>query len=165
MRCFATLSELAACTGQEIGSSDWLVIDQARVDGFARAGGDDHWIHLDAERARAELPGGHTIVHGFLLLALVTHLSGRIWAVASLTGGLLYGLDKVRFPASLATGSAVRLRQSLESAEFTEKGLRVMFNNIIEAEGLERPVVIARTINVLMERAGYQPAAANQSGD
>jgi hypothetical protein len=59
----------------------------------------------------------------------------------------------------------VRLRQSLESAEFTEKGLRVMFNNIIEAEGLERPVVIARTINVLMERAGYQPAAANQSGD
>jgi acyl dehydratase len=158
MKCFATLSELAACAGQEIGVSDRLVIDQERVDGFARSGGDNLWIHVDTERARTELPGGRTIIHGFLLLSLVTHLSGRIWSVASLTGGLLYGVDNVRFPASVATGSAVRLRQSIESAGFTEKGLRITFNNVIEAEGLTRPGAVARTTSILMEQTAGSAA-------
>jgi acyl dehydratase len=162
VRGFATLSELADCAGQEIGVSDWLVIDQERVDGFARSGGDDLWIHIDTERARTELPGGRTIVHGFLLLALVTHLSGRIWSVASLTGGLLYGVDNVRFPASVATGSAVRLRQSIESAGFTEKGLRVTFNNVIEAEGLARPAAVARTTSILMEQGALSATVREQ---
>lgn len=153
MRRFATLAELATRAGQEIGVGDWLVIDQERVDGFARSGGDDLWIHVDTKRAGTELPGGRTIVHGFLLLALVTHLSSRIWSVASLTGGVLYGVDSVRFPASVATGSAVRLRQSVESAMFTEKGLRISFANIIEAEGLARPAMVARTTSVLTEQA------------
>jgi hypothetical protein len=78
--------------------------------------------------------------------------AGGVFATGS-SGGLLYGVEKVRFPASVATGSAVRPRQSIEAATFTDKGLRVTFNNVTECEGLARPAEVAQTINVLLEKA------------
>lgn len=148
---FATLAALGARAGQELGTSDWRPIDQPMVDDFARLGGDTLWIHCDIERARRELPGGRTIVHGYLLLAMTTALAHDIWRVASLRGGVLYGLERVRFPRSLPTGSRVRLRQSLRSAEQRPDGWRLAFTNTVEDDTGGRPVCVSEAISILQE--------------
>lgn len=153
MRRFANLAELATCQGSELGVGEWFLIDQPRVDDFARVAGDDLWIHVDTERARLELPQGATIVHGFLMLSMMTALAKQLWSVDSLRDGALYGLDRVRFPSSVATGSSVRLCLAVESAEFTDKGLKITFENVIEVSGSSRPAVVARSTSVLREAA------------
>ena len=111
----ATLDEFV---GRELGVSDWVVIDQARIDAFAECTGDHQWIHVNVERAKRESPYGGTIAHGYLTLSLLASLSIEIGLIpADAKAGLNYGLDKVRFMTPVKAGVRVRSRVVLESIE------------------------------------------------
>src|SRR5689334_13499096 len=102
------LAELAALTGRDLGASDWLSIEQDRVDRFADATGDHQWIHVDPERAKAG-PFGTTIAHGYLTLSLVIPLWTELLTIDGIGMAVNYGLNKVRFPAPVPVGSRIRL--------------------------------------------------------
>src|SRR3974390_3806283 len=104
-------TDLAQYVGKEIGISDWLTVDQAIIDKFADATGDHQWIHVDVERAKKEMPGGKTIVHGFLTLSLIPLVGAEILRVTGITRGINYGSNKVRFTSMVPVGSRVRGRQ------------------------------------------------------
>ncbi len=104
---FTSAPELRAAVGQELGVSDWLEVDQKRIDLFADATGDHQWIHVDPERA-AEGPFGSTIAHGYLTLSLLPALVPQILRVEGVRMGVNYGTDKVRFPAPVPVGSRLR---------------------------------------------------------
>jgi acyl dehydratase len=135
--------------GQELGVSDWLKIDQARIDAFAEVSGDDNWIHVDVERAKRELPGGKTIAHGMLTLSLITHLGTTICRVRERSRGINYGSNKVRFTAPVQCGARVRLHRTLERCDPIEGGVRLTFGNRVEIEGVERPAMVAETVSVM----------------
>jgi acyl dehydratase len=135
--------------GKELGSSDWLQIDQERIDAFAKVSGDDNWIHVDVERAKRELPGGKTIAHGLLTLSLITHLGSTICRVRERSRGINYGSNKVRFTAPVQCGARVRLHRTLERCEPIEGGVRLTFGNRVEIEGVERPAMVAETVSVM----------------
>jgi acyl dehydratase len=121
MRSFARLADLQALVGQELGRSDWTVVDQPRIDRFAQATGDLQWIHVDPVRAAAG-PFGATIAHGFLTLSLLPEMAASAFEIADARMGLNYGLDRVRFPAPVPVGS--RLRGSFRLLKFTDDAVR-----------------------------------------
>ena len=130
--------------GKEIGVSDWLVIEQDRINAFADATGDRQWIHLDAERAKRESPFGKTIAHGFLTLSLISHLMQQ--TVQIRTGSRLavnYGLNRVRFPAPVREGSRIRGHFTLASFKDLGDSYEAIFNCSVECEGLEKPACVA----------------------
>ena len=100
-------ADLPKLVGQEIGVSDWLLIDQERVDKFADATGDHQWIHVDVARAKAVPFLGGTIAHGYLTLSLIPYLSAGLFEVSGRTHGLNYGTDKVRFLTMVPVGKRV----------------------------------------------------------
>src|SRR6202789_2912834 len=111
-----TLAGLSESVGQELGLSDWVTIDQPRIDTFASCTGDRQWIHIDVERAKRESPFRGPVAHGYLTLSLVGSLSQEVGVVPSdAAAGFNYGLDKVRFLAPVPAGARVRLRVTLES--------------------------------------------------
>jgi len=144
-----TVADLKPYVGKPVGTSDWLTIDQQRIDDFARVSGDDNWIHVDVERAKRELPGGKTMAHGMLTLSLVTYLGGRILRVRQRSRGINYGSNKVRFTAPVVCGARIRLHRTLEKYEPIEGGARLTFGNRMEIEGEEKPALVAETISVL----------------
>ncbi|WP_454691755.1 MaoC family dehydratase [Achromobacter aloeverae] len=141
--------DLQRYVGQSLGTSDWLEIDQARIDAFAAVSGDDNWIHVDVERARRELPDGKTIAHGMLTLSLVTFLGAGICRVRQRSRGINYGSNKVRFTAPVQCGARVRLHRTLEAYDSVDGGARLTFGNRIEIEGMSRPAMVAETISVM----------------
>ncbi|ARP85164.1 MaoC family dehydratase [Bordetella genomosp. 9] len=141
--------DLEPYVGKLLGTSDWLEIDQARIDAFAQVSGDDNWIHVDVERARRELPGGKTIAHGMLTLSLVTYLGADICRVRERARGINYGSNKVRFTAPVQCGARIRLHRTLERYEPVEGGVRLTFGNRMEIEGVERPAMVAETISLM----------------
>lgn len=141
-----TTADLAEAVGTQIGISDWLEIDQAMIDRFADATGDRQWIHVDTERARKELPGGRTIAHGYLTLALVPRLLNGLYRVERKSRAINYGLNRVRFPAPLAEGSRIRLRSELRNAEPVQGGFRFTFLNTFEVEGRDKPAAVVEAI-------------------
>jgi acyl dehydratase len=141
-----SVEDALAAVGSEIGTSDWIEVDQRRIDLFAEATEDRQWIHVDAERAAAG-PFGTTIAHGYLTLALVPHLMRQVYAVQGSTMGVNYGLDGVRFLAPVPAGSRVRVRVSVRSVELREDGaLRLGLAVAVELDGAERPACSATTI-------------------
>jgi acyl dehydratase len=144
-----TISEFV---GRELGVSDWVVVDQARIDAFAECTGDTQWIHVNVERARRESPYGGTIAHGYLTLSLLASLSIEIGLIpADAKAGLNYGLDKVRFITPVKAGSRVRCRVVLASV--ARKGndrILVKTENELQIEGEEKPALIAQTLVMLM---------------
>ena len=139
--------ELASLVGSEVGVTDWLAIDQKMIDDFGRVSGDHHWIHMDVERARREMPGGKTIAHGYLILSLTATLLNSLYEVRSKKRGINYGLDKVRFLAPVPEGARIRLRSVLKAAEpLSGNGYRFQFANTLELEGSERPAAITENI-------------------
>jgi acyl dehydratase len=146
MRVFTTLDEVAAASGEELGSSDWLTIEQDRVDRFAEATGDHQWIHVDVERAKAESPFGGPIAHGYLTLSLLAPLSSQVLRVTDTVMGVNYGLNKVRFPSPVPVGAKVRLTASLKSVEEVTGGLQLTLAAVIEREGGDKPVCIAEPV-------------------
>jgi acyl dehydratase len=142
MRVFASLDELGRAEGEDLGRSDWLTVGQDRVRWFADATGDHHWIHLDEQRAAAAGYGG-TLVHGFLTLALIADFMPQIYRVDGVELMLNYGLDRVRFPAPVPTGSRVRAAASLVRVEPVEAGAKVTVRYTMEAEGIAKPACVA----------------------
>ena len=146
-----TFEELPALAGQEIGVSDWVEIDQDRVNKFADATGDHQWIHLDVERAKKEMPGGKTIAHGYLTLSLIPWLAGNFLRIEGVTRGINYGSNKVRFTSMVPVGSRVRARSKLLSVEPRGGGMQLTSEVTIEIEGALRPACIAETIGIVFK--------------
>jgi acyl dehydratase len=138
-----TLAELRARVGQEIGTSEWLVIDQSRIDAFADATGDHQWIHVDPERAARDTPFGATIAHGFLTLSLISALMRNILAIGGLRMTINYGLNRVRFVSPVPAGSRVRARVALGAVEDAKDGTQATWQVTVEREGAEKPVLVA----------------------
>ena len=151
-----TLSSLRERVGQELGVSDWVTIDQARINTFASCTGDHQWIHVDIERAKRESPYRGPVAHGYLTLALVAPLSMQVGVIPKdAAAGLNYGIDKVRFLAPVSAGARVRLRVVLAGVEPKEGGQLVMkTQNTLEIEGLEKPALIAETLALLIPATG-----------
>jgi acyl dehydratase len=145
-------ADLSQYIGIEIGVSDWFTVDQAIIDKFAEATGDHQWIHVDVERAKREMPGGKTIAHGYLTLALVPRLAQTIYRIRRRSRGLNYGSNRIRFTGQVPAGSRIRLRQRIKSVEPVEGGgVRITSENFVEVEGATRPALIAETISMQFE--------------
>jgi acyl dehydratase len=147
----ATPRALAEHVGKSLGASDWLEIGQPRVDAFAATTGDDHWIHVDVERARRELPDGKTIAHGLLTLSLIPGLQRTIWTIEKRGRGLNYGYNRVRFTGPVPVGARIRLHQTLKAADPVDGGVRFTFEATVEVEGASRPALVAETIVLIYE--------------
>jgi acyl dehydratase len=143
---FGNADALRAQVGAEPLVSDWLTVDQARVDLFAEATGDPQWIHVDPERARRESPFGGPVAHGFLTLSLIPALLGKTIAFKQRMG-VNYGLNRVRFTSPVLVGSQLRAKFSVESVtDVDNSGVQAMWNVTLERQGSERPVCIAEFI-------------------
>jgi acyl dehydratase len=132
-----------AYVGQQLGASEWVTVDQDMINRFADATGDHQWIHVDLARAKAEMPGGKTIAHGFLTLSLLPRLMASVYKVAKTSRGINYGSNKVRFTAPVPSGSRVRLHLTLKAVEDIEGGVRMTFDCTMELEGSTRPALVA----------------------
>ncbi len=146
MKTFQTLSELAACVGQEVAVSDWLTITQEQVNLFAQATGDHQWIHVDPEKARAG-PFGGPIAHGFLTLSLLPAFFESSLDIVQSRMGVNYGLNRVRFTAPVPVGSRLRARLKLLACEpIDNEGQQMTWEVTVEREGATRPVCVAESL-------------------
>jgi len=145
MKVFAQLSDLAACVGQHVATTEWITVTQEQVNQFAHATHDLQWIHVDVERAR-QGPFGAPIAHGFLTLSLLPKFMGDAVHVQQARMGVNYGLNKVRFPAPVPVGSRLRAHLTLVEAAPIEGGLQVQWNVTIEREGSDKPVCVAESL-------------------
>jgi acyl dehydratase len=137
--------ELKALVGQHLGTSDWVEIDQERVNLFAEATGDHQWIHVDPERAK-DGPFGGTIAHGYLTMSLGPVLLPQVVTVTGFSMGLNYGLNKVRFPSPVPVGSKLRLSAELLAVEDVPGGVQSTYRLTFEVEGQAKPVCVAEPI-------------------
>lgn len=145
MRTFQGLPDLAASAGEDLGMTDWLVIDQARIDRFADATGDHQWIHVDPERAK-DGPFGRTIAHGFLTLSLLPVLQQQLYAVENVRMAVNYGLNKVRFMSPVPVDAKIRARARLGDVDQLDGAVQVTFVTTFEIEGVEKPAAVAESI-------------------
>ncbi|MGI5144620.1 MaoC family dehydratase [Streptomyces sp. CA-106110] len=148
-RTFASAEDLHAAVGSTLGTSDWLEVDQHRIDLFGEATGDRQWIHVDPERAK-DGPFGTTIAHGFLTLSLVVPLTSGLLRLDYARMKLNYGLDRVRFLTPVTVGSRVRAAAKLLAVQEIEAGLRAKLHTTIELEGSHRPACIAETLVLIV---------------
>jgi acyl dehydratase len=151
-----TISQLGERVGQELGVSDWVTIDQSRIDKFAACTGDHQWIHVDVERAERDSPYGGTVAQGYLTLAMIAPLSMQIGVIPKdAAAGLNYGVDKARFLAPVPAGARVRLRVVLTGVEPKDGGQAIMkTRNTLEVEGSDKPAVVAETLAFLIPAKG-----------
>jgi acyl dehydratase len=149
MRTFASLDEFIAVKGGSLGYSDWHKITQEQVNAFADATGDHQWIHVDIERA-ASGPFGGTIAHGYLTVSLLPVMSMETFRIENLTMGINYGLDRVRFPAPVLTGSSIRSESTLTDIRLTSLGLLAHIRMRVEVEGQEKAACVADTLSLLV---------------
>ena len=141
-----TLASLKARVGEELAVGEWLTVDQAMIDKFADATGDHQWIHIDRERA-AEGPFGTTIAHGFLTLSLLPKLAESALKVDDVRMGVNYGLNRVRFPAPVPSGSRIRARMKLLSYDPLDGGAQLVMEVTMERDGSDKPVCVAETVS------------------
>ena len=146
MRVFRSIAEMEPLVGQEIAVSDWIEVTQERIRLFAEATNDHQWIHLDAERAKAG-PFGTIIAHGFLTLSLLPEMSASAFEVEGTRMGVNYGLNKVRFPAPVPSGSRLRGRFKLLKYEPLDGGAQVTMLVTMEREGSDKPVCVAESLS------------------
>ena len=150
MRIFNTVADYIAEKGNEIGVSEWVEIDQDRINKFADATGDHQWIHIDPVRTQKEL-GMPTIAHGYLTLSLLPFLMGKVSGVKSATRGVNYGSNTVRFTQMVPVGSKVRARVKLKDAVPKSGGYQITNEVTMEIEGQERPAMVAETLSLIFE--------------
>ena len=148
MHVIRSIEEARSLEGQEIGISDWITIDQQRIDRFAEATNDFQWIHVDKERAVRELPNGRTIAHGYLTLALVPALTSDFVKVENLARARNFGCNKVRFYTMVPDGSRVRARATVLQARKRGCALHLTSEVRIEVEGEKKPACVAETIGM-----------------
>lgn len=145
MRTFGSIQEFAAAEGEELGVSDWSVVEQDRIDLFADATDDHQWIHVDPVRS-ADGPFGRTIAHGFLTLSLVPKFHHQIYEVNGVRMAVNYGLDKVRFITPVGEGDRVRGRAVLDAVAPLEGAVQGVVTTTIEIDGQERPAASVTSI-------------------
>jgi acyl dehydratase len=143
-----TMEEAKALEGQEVGVSEWVDIDQKRIDEFASSTEDHQWIHVDPARAAEEMPGGKTIAHGYLTLGLVAGLTTGFVEWVGLERAINYGLNKVRFMQMVPEGSRVRARTVVKSMRKRAGALQCTCIHTIEIEGETKPACRAETIGL-----------------
>ena len=143
-----TIEDAQALVGSEVGVSDWVLVDQARINLFADATDDHQWIHVDPDRAARDLPIGSTIAHGYLTLALIPALIDNFVEFVGLERIINYGINKARFKAMVPVGSRVRLRAVLNSARKRAGALQLILNCTVEVEGQAKPACVVETIGL-----------------
>lgn len=149
MRTFTTLDEVVAAAHTDIGTTDWLVVDQERIDLFAEATGDHQWIHVDEERAQ-DGPFGTTIAHGFLTVSLLPWFNTQCFTLETPGARLNYGLNRVRFPHPVPVDS--RLRSHVSFGDVTElpAGQQLIIRHTLEIEGVDKPACVAEVVVLLL---------------
>lgn len=135
-----------ALVGQHLGYSDWVEIDQDRINLFADATGDHQWIHIDVERAKKDSPFGGPIAHGFLTLSLIPYLLPQVFIQRGFSMGVNYGLDKVRFPSPVPAGSKLRAGVQLDEVTDIAGGIQVHLTVTLEVEGASKPSCVASVL-------------------
>jgi acyl dehydratase len=143
----ASPSALLDLDGADLGVTDWSTVTQEQVQLFADATGDRQWIHVDVERANAESPFGGPIAHGYLTLSLVNLFLPQLLEVQGASMGVNVGLDKVRFPAPVPTGSRLRGAGRIVSVEEAKGGVQVIVRVTVEIDGSEKPACVADTVS------------------
>lgn len=146
MRVLENLDALLPWIGREVACSDWLEVDQSRIQRFADASGDQQWIHTDPERALRESPYKSTIAHGYLTLSLLPHLLESCLRIDGVGMAINYGLDRVRFPAPLLVGQRVRARLALERLESVAGGMQAHWAATVELEHGDKPACVAQML-------------------
>lgn len=142
----SSAADIKALEGREVGVSDWILVDQERINRFADATEDHQWIHVDAERASRELPTGTTIAHGYLLVSLMPKLLDTFVEFRGLKRVINYGLNEVRFKNMVAAGKRLRMRTKVLSARQRAGGTQVILENTMEIEGEAKPACTAEVI-------------------
>lgn len=146
MKSYETLAELQGLVGEVVGTSDWVAIDQKRIDTFAEATGDHQWIHVDPERA-AKGPFGRPIAHGFLTLSLLPTFMTNAFEIRNVTMGVNYGMNKVRFVQPVPVDSRLRAHFKVQSWEaIGGNGAQITYEMTVEIEGQSKPACVAETI-------------------
>lgn len=147
MKVINSIDEAQALVGTELGVSDWMTIDQQRVNDFAEVTGDRQWIHIDVERAKAESPYRTPIAHGFLTLSLIPALSKDNFRFGNAKMAINYGLNKVRFLAAVPVGARIRVRSELADATAVDAGtVNLTVRHTVEIEGADKPAAVAEMI-------------------
>jgi acyl dehydratase len=139
------IEELPQRVGQMLGTSDWILVDQDRIDAFAEVTGDHQWIHVDVARA-ARGPFGTTVAHGYLTLSLLPAMVATAFQIAGSRMGVNYGLNRVRFPAPVPAGSRLRCGFRLLACEAIAGGVQLTLEGTIEREGSDKPVCVAQMV-------------------
>jgi acyl dehydratase len=140
------VEEVETAVGADLGWTEWFEIDQGRVDSFAHATRDDEWIHVDVARASADPLLGGTIVHGFLTLGMLGFFIAQLIEIQGFAMGVNYGVDRVRFPARVATGESVRCHASISECEQITNGIRLRLQCTVEVSGSTKPCCVATVI-------------------
>lgn len=147
MQVITSIEQAQSLAGSELGVSDWMQIDQLRINDFADVTGDHQWIHVDVERAKAESPYGAPIAHGFLTLSLIPALSKDNFRVQNAKLVINYGLNKVRFLAAVPVDSRIRVRSELaDVASVNETTANLTVRHTVEIDGSEKPAAVAEMI-------------------
>ena len=139
------LDDLSSLIGQELGTSSWIDVDQARINTFADATDDHQWIHVDPERAK-DGPFGATIAHGYLTLSLLIPMWADILEVRDVTTKVNYGLNKVRFPSPVPSGSKIRAKATLAAVEPIPGGVQLTVDTVVERQGGGKPACVAQLV-------------------
>ena len=148
MRVIRSIDDAKALEGEEIGLSDWTVVDQNRIDEFAEATGDYQWIHIDTERAAKEMPNGKTIAHGYLTLSLIPALTSKFVEFENLARVVNFGANKVRFYTPVPSGARVRARAKGLQARQRAGALLLTSEVRIEIEGEKKPACVAEILGM-----------------
>jgi acyl dehydratase len=147
VRVISSIEEAVEVVGQELATSEWITIDQERINAFADATDDHQWIHVDVERAKTESPYRTTIAHGFLTLSLIPGLSKDNYRVDNAKMGINYGLNKVRFLAPVPTGGRIRLRSEvIDAKKVNETTVDLTVRQTVELDGSDKPAAVAEVI-------------------
>ncbi|MFE3194418.1 MaoC family dehydratase [Nocardia sp. NPDC059240] len=142
---FSDFEQLRKAVGTELGVSDWITVDQQRINTFADATDDHQWIHVDAERAAAG-PYGRTIAHGFLTLSLTVPMTAQVMTVSAASMAINYGLNKVRFINPVPVDSRIRGRFTLDALTDIPGGVQAVRTVTVEIEGVDKPACVAESI-------------------
>jgi acyl dehydratase len=145
MKIYDDLAAFATAAGSELGCTDWLVVDQARIDQFAGATGDQQWIHTDVERA-ASGPFGGTIAHGLLTLSLLPVFLHELYEVRGVRMAINYGFNKVRFVTPVPVGSKLRGRATIREVATVPGGVQAKLAVTIELDGAAKPACVAESV-------------------
>jgi acyl dehydratase len=145
VKTFADLAEFSSAAGTDLGTTDWVVVDQERIDQFAAATGDHQWIHTDVERAKGG-PFGGTIAHGLLTLSLLPVFMHQLYEVANVKMAINYGMNKVRFMAPVPAGSKLRASARIVGVSEVPGGAQGIVSTTIEIEGVDKPACVIESI-------------------